>query len=140
MDWIVQETFGLPPIMDGHGDAQERVSNPALNWLRQVCIVAETEARLDEALTASGIAEMCLAHSLEIPGVSNDAPESRAVLRIGQLMGKVFVGRQSVECDGFEILKSETTQYSEERRRDETLKKYTIQRFAPNAPCCAPCA
>jgi hypothetical protein len=140
MDWIVKELFNLPPLMDGHEAAQERAANPALNWLRQVCLTAETEARLEEPLTASGIAEMCLAHSLEIPGVSNDAPESRAVLRIGQLMGKVFVGRQSVECDGFEILKSETTQYSEERRRDETLKKYTIQRFAPNAPCCAPCA
>ena len=140
LDWIVQQLFGLPPLMDGHEVAQERAANPALNWLRQVCLTAETEARLDEPLTASGIAEMCLAHSLEIPGVSNDAPESRAVLRIGQLMGKVFRNRQAIECDAFEILKSEDTRYSEERRREETVKKYVIQRFARNAPCCAPCA
>ena len=107
LDWIVQEAFGLRPLMDGHEVAQERAANPALNWLRQVCLTAEADARLDEPLTASGIAEMCLAHSLEIPGVSNDAPESRAVLRIGQLMGKVFRDRQTIECDGFEILKSE---------------------------------
>ena len=75
LDWIVQQVFGLRPLMDGHEVAQERAANPALNWLRQFCLAAETDTRLDEPLTASGIAEMCFAHSLEIPGVSNDAPK-----------------------------------------------------------------
>jgi hypothetical protein len=108
-----------------------------LNWLRQVCLTAETDARLDEPLTASDIAETCLAHTLEIPGVSSDAPESKALLRIGQIMGKAFQNCQTVECDGFEILRNETTQYSEERRRDVTLRKYTIRRFAPRCASCA---
>jgi hypothetical protein len=139
MDWIVQELFALPPLMDGHEAAQERAANPALNWLRQVCLAAETDARLDEPLTASDIAETCVAHTLEIPGVSSDAPESKALLRIGQIMGKAFKSRQIVECDGFEILRTETTQHSEERRRDVTLRKYTIRglcavaRRAPNS-------
>lgn len=41
MDWIVQELFDLPPLMDGHEAAQERAANPALNWLRQVCLAAK---------------------------------------------------------------------------------------------------
>lgn len=48
LDWICQEIFGLPPLMDGHEVAQERAANPALNWLRQVCLAAETDARLEE--------------------------------------------------------------------------------------------
>jgi hypothetical protein len=137
LDWIVQELFRLSPLMDGHEAAQERVADPALNWLRQVCLAAETDAHLDEPLTASGIGEICQGHSLEIPGVSKGAPESLAPLRIGQLMGKVFRNRQTIECDGFKIHKSEDTQYSEERRRDVTVNKYVIQRSAPNAPKCA---
>jgi hypothetical protein len=137
MDWIVQEFFDLPALMDGHEAAQERAANPALNWLRQVCLAAEAEARLDELLTASDIAEICAAHSLEIPGVSSDALDSKVLLRIGQIMGKAFKNSQIVDCDGFEIVKTEVSQYNEERRRDVTLKKYAIRRFAPRCASCA---
>ena len=132
MDWIIQEIFGLPPLMDGHEDAQERAANPALNWLRQVCLAVEADARLDESLTASEIVEVCHSHGLTIPGVPSDAPESKAMMRVGCIMGKVFKERDSIECDGFQIQRTESTQYSEERRRDVTLKKYAIGRF------CAP--
>ena len=91
--------------MDGHEAAQERAANPALNWLRQVCLAAEAEARLDELLTASDIAEICVAYSLEIPGVASDALDSKVLLRIGQIMGKAFKNSQIVDCDGFEIVK-----------------------------------
>jgi hypothetical protein len=67
MDWIIQELFELPSPLDGHEVAQERASNPARDWLRQVCLAAEEDARLDESLTASDILEICQGHSLDIP-------------------------------------------------------------------------
>ena len=51
MDWIILQLFELPSLLDGHEAAQERASNPDLNWLRQVCLAAEEDARLDESLT-----------------------------------------------------------------------------------------
>ena len=138
MDWIIKELFNLPPLMDGHEDAQERVANPALNWFRQVCFAVEADARLEESLTASDILEICHGHSLDILGVANDAPDEKAVLlRIGCLMKKAFMEKDSIEVDGFGIHKSEEVRYSEERRRDVTTNKYVIQRSAPNAPKCA---
>ena len=138
LSWIIENLFGLPPLMEGHEAAQERVSNSALNWLRQVCLASETDARLDEELTASGILEICQGHSLDIPGLANDAPDEKvALLRIGGIMKKTFKENESVEVDGFEIHKSEDVRYSDERRREVTINKYVIQRSASNAPKCA---
>jgi hypothetical protein len=78
-----------------------------------------------------------MTYALEIPGVSSDAPESKMLLRIGQIMAKTFKNNQGVDCDGFAIEKTEISQYSEERRREVTLKKYTIGRFAPKRASCA---
>ena len=43
LDWIVQRIFRLPPLMDGHAAAQNRVSNPGLNWLREICLAVEQD-------------------------------------------------------------------------------------------------
>src|SRR6266481_2891046 len=40
-DWIVRNVFGLVPVMDGHQQAQERVSNPALVWLRSLILAID---------------------------------------------------------------------------------------------------
>ena len=130
MDWIVQELFALPPLMDGHEAAQERAANPALNWLRQVCLAVESDARLDETVTASDIMETCQGHSIEIPGIGGDEAEPKALMRIGQILGNTFKDRDEIECDGFAIQRTKNTQYNKERRRDETWRKYTIGRFA----------
>ena len=112
LDWICQEIFGLPPLMDGHEVAQERGANPALNWLRQVCLAAETDARLEESLTASDIVEICQGGSLDIPGLASDAVESKAKMRVGTIMGKIFKERDFVEYEGFQIQRTEVAQYS----------------------------
>ena len=42
LDWIVQHLLGCAPLMDGHAEAQDRVSSPALIWLRAVAIALES--------------------------------------------------------------------------------------------------
>ena len=44
VDWIVQNIFQTVPLMDGHQQAQERVSNPALVWLRSVVLAVNAFA------------------------------------------------------------------------------------------------
>ena len=90
LDWIVREIFGETPLLEGHKQAQERVANPALNWLRQTAIALEADARLNELLSASELFEVCRGHGIPIPGVADDATEQKVILRIGCLMAKLF--------------------------------------------------
>ena len=41
LDWIVQNLFKLPSLMDGHEQAQQRVSNPDMVFLRAVALAVE---------------------------------------------------------------------------------------------------
>ena len=126
MDWIIQELFDLPSPLDGHEQAQERVSNPALHWLRQLCLTAQEDARLDEALTASDIVEISNSHSLDIPGLGDDAPDSKALLRIGCIMGKLFRQSNDISLEGFQLQRTDSTYYYEAQRKEIHGKKYTI--------------
>ena len=51
LDWIVQELFKEAPLLDGHRTAQERASNPALNWLRSVALAVKSDNQQDEELS-----------------------------------------------------------------------------------------
>ena len=133
MDWIIEELFALPPLMDGHEEAQERASNSTLNWLRQVCIAVEADARLEEQLTASDIVDICQSHGIEPPGIPPKEPGSWLLMRVGQIMGKTFKDRDRIEIDAFEIQRTESVLYNEVRRRDETLRKYQITRLRSDA-------
>ena len=137
LSWIVENLFHLPPLMDGHEAAQERAANPALNWLWNVCLAVEADARLEEELTASDLLDVCHTHAIELPGMAHEEPESRLLMRVGQIIGKAFKEREQIEIDAFEVRKTEMTRYNEERRRDVTLKRYQIARLrsvAPRAP------
>jgi hypothetical protein len=127
-DWIAREFFNLPSLMDGHTQAQERSSNPALSWLRQVCIAAESDSRLDENLTATDIVEISHSHSLEIPGLPTDATEQRTLMRVGTIMAKIFKQDDVANEDGFTIEKATETQYDETSRHEFELKRYTIRK------------
>jgi hypothetical protein len=54
LDWIVQRIFNLPPLMDGHVAAQNRVSNPGLNWLREICLAVEKNPPIFKKLSTVG--------------------------------------------------------------------------------------
>ena len=50
LDWIVQNLFALPPLLDGHREEQLRISDPHLTWLRDVAIAVNQAGKLDEGL------------------------------------------------------------------------------------------
>ena len=60
LDWIVQEYFRLPKLLDDHTAEVLRLSNPSLSWLRQVAHAANRKGKLDEALAAWEIADLCV--------------------------------------------------------------------------------
>ena len=104
LDWILRELCGCAPLMDGHQDAQERASNPALSWLRAVALAVEREARLDTALIASELVELCELHAVEIPGKPRD--EDHAKRQVGTLCKQLFRDGDALDVDGFSVKRS----------------------------------
>ncbi len=129
LDWIVQRIFNLPPLMDGHSAAQNRVSNPGLNWLREICLAVEKDPPPIKKLSASDLVDISHEHSIVIPGLAADASEMKAKLHVGGILGKIFNQEETCECDGFLVRKIETSKYNEASRRTIILKNYTIERM-----------
>jgi len=107
VDWICQNIFGLVPVMDGHQQAQERVSNPQLVWLRKVVLNINETGELNRSLTATDLQRVCETAGITIPGLRAEAEEDRAKKVIGSIMGKLFGNHDELEVDGFTVMRAE---------------------------------
>jgi hypothetical protein len=83
LDWIVQNVLEAPPIMDGHRETQARMTNPALNWLRDVALAAVRQHRKGVWLIANDVLNVLEADgTLEIPGFKDGCNlEDEATMR-----------------------------------------------------------
>ena len=107
VDWIGQNVFGTVPVMEGHQQAQERVSNPALVWLRNVVLAANEAGELDRALTATDLHGLCEGADIAIPGLRSGTDEDKGKKVIGTVMAKLFRDRDSIEVDAFDVTREE---------------------------------
>ena len=107
VDWIAQNIFGTVPIMEGHQQAQERVSNPALVWLRSVVLAVNEAGELDRALTATDLHGLCDGAHITIPGLRPGADEDKGKKAIGSIMAKLIRDRDRLEVDAFEVAREE---------------------------------
>ena len=107
VDWIGRNIFGTVPVMEGHQQAQERVSNPALVWLRNLVLAINEAGDLNRALTATDINTICDSADIAIPGLRSGADEDKAKKVIGTVMAKLFRDRDSLEADGFVVTREE---------------------------------
>ncbi len=114
LDWIVQNVFSAAPMLDGHEDARQRVSDPRRNWLRSVCIAMRDKNRTGE-LYAAQLAEFAIESDLLPPGVRPDADEGIVSRAIGKVMAGAFADAEEVEIDGFRVQRA--------RRYSETAGK-----------------
>jgi hypothetical protein len=69
LDWIMQNILHEAPLMDGHQAAQERVSNPALTFLRKLAFAVCEQDRIGESLSASALYEIADRADVDIPGL-----------------------------------------------------------------------
>ena len=105
LDWIVQNIFHAAPLMDGHEDARQRVSDPRRNWLRALCIALRDTNRTGE-FSATQIAEFALENDIPPPGVCPDADELTTARKIGSAMAAIFGEADRIEVDGFCICRA----------------------------------
>jgi hypothetical protein len=127
VDWIVQNLLGAAPVMEGHPEAQERVSNPALSWLRSVALAVEAENQLGEKLIATALVELCRLHDLDVPGLADLEDDDKSRKHVGILMRRVFRESEAIEIDGFVIERSSQAHKKPSGDMDN-LRAYTIRR------------
>jgi hypothetical protein len=131
LDWIVQEIFGAAPLMDGHRAAQERVSNPALTFLRRLALAVRDDNLLGQPLTASRLYELAEDASVDVPGL-REPNADHGKRQVGIVLGRVFKAGDLVEIDGFSVTKSET-QTRRDNGGDYLAKTYTFRTTAEAA-------
>lgn len=107
LDWIVQNILGEGPLMEGHQDAQERVSNPSLTFLRNLALAVAEQDRLGESLIASELYEIALSAEVGIPGLF-EPDQDKGKLLIGSIMGRLFKANDCLTLDGFTVTRDET--------------------------------
>jgi len=136
LDWIVQNVFGLAPLMDGHLAAQERVSNPVLTFLRRVALEADKLTLLDVSHTTSRLFELADSAGIAVPGLphgdTHDGEKARKV--IGTKLAAVFKSSNTVDLDGFTVERGESLQERSDGHGERAVKTYMFRKKAVSTP------
>jgi hypothetical protein len=130
LDWIVQNILKLPPLLDGHREKQQRVSDDRLVWLRNVVMEIEHEGEMGQEFNASGLAEFAENHGFPVPPPNG---KSDAKQRLGILMAGLFrkAGGDFLQVDGYTVRRTaETRMDSSSRAREH--KTYRITKDDPS--------
>jgi hypothetical protein len=123
LDWIVQNMFRLPPLMDGHEALQRRVANPNLVWLREVAIALAQQNMLKQDLQATDIVRTCFQSEIKIPHV--EAEDERDAARfVGRIMSSVFRSETVVVVDEFHVVR-ERVDATDDIHHDFNVYRFT---------------
>ena len=126
MDWIVQNIFGLPPLLDGHREEQMRTANPRLQWLRDIARAIINAGYSGESLTAADFGEAAEDHDLPLPG--SKASSESIDMRVGRLLGRLFKDQEgdTISVDGLRITRVLAHDYDPIRKEHRERKQYLI--------------
>ena len=126
MDWIVQNIFGLPPLLDGHREEQMRTANPRLQWLRDIARAIINAGYAGESLTAADFGEAAEDHDLPLPG--SKASSESIDMRVGRLLGRLFKDQEgdTISVDGMRITRVIAHDYDPVRKEHRERKQYLI--------------
>jgi hypothetical protein len=105
LDWIVQNIFGLAPLMDGHQEAKQRAANPQLTYLRLLAVQLDGANKLGIRLTASDLVEFCNEADIEIPRLTTDQAQDMDTARkqVGKIMAKLFDQGDELTVEGYTV-------------------------------------
>ena len=122
-NWISQHVFHAGPVMAGHAQAQERVSNPAMAWLRAVTLEAMRQGYQGQELAASAIFDLCDQCGIDLPGARISHPD-QGKRQVGSLMVRCFGSGQELEIDGIKVQKKTTLVYVPDRQENMEQRRY----------------
>jgi len=126
LDWICQNLLNVGPLLDGHKETQQRMTNPALSWLRVVAQAVIRAKKGERWLKSSAIVSVLEDTGIEIQGMKGDIdltdPQAQkaVLLAVGRQMGRCFTSGDTVQIDTTTIERRE--EY--DARYSKTTKEY----------------
>ena len=117
--------------MEGHDEASTRAANPHLTFLRSVAMVLEQQGFLGQGLTASNLAETCVAANLLIPDLSPEQQNGQQGPRvIGRIMGGLFDEGNVQIVENYRITRSVRVEQSQ-AGNSQPITRYTFELVVP---------
>jgi hypothetical protein len=141
LGYIVEKILGFAPLLDGHRDVQQRMTDTNLTWLRSVAQAAKEAGLLESYLRPHQVLNIVLDRGIDTPGVDphldiDDATEfAKATRNIGRKLSASMKGEDVRHVDDFTVKK----QFGrDENGRERT--EYSFSRISPNAPSSPECS
>jgi hypothetical protein len=131
LDWIVQNVFKLPPLLEGHEDAVQRISTPGLSWLRLIAHEVVRSAMTDKELTAIQLVELSDGAEIEMPGAQSLTDDMSKARQVGVLMAKCFKDGNDRVIDNHQIRRIV-------RQEMVSGKREEVKRYLFGKPGCKP--
>jgi hypothetical protein len=126
LDWIVQNVFDLPPLLEGHEETIIRVTNPALTWLREIAPAVAAARRLGDELSASALVEISRGADVAIPGGTDKTEADDDARRLGTILAPCFRQAACVPLDAYQVLRIEREEWDGRRGENRTVKRYVF--------------
>jgi hypothetical protein len=126
LDWITRNLLDAGPLLDGHRETQARMTNPVLNWLRDVAIDVIRDRKAGAWLRASDLVDVIAESGTETPGLPEHGdltdPETRenAQRATGRKLGLCFRPGDMLTLDGMTVERREW----HDPARFKTVKEY----------------
>jgi len=89
IDWIVQNLFGLPPLMQGCDEIRNRMGSEYLTFVRSLCQEIKHSGKLGVDLFTADIASLCGDRRIAIPDLKSNA-EDADIKQLGIIFKRVF--------------------------------------------------
>ena len=96
LNWIVQNYFGLPPLLEGLREQLNRMSSRSRSVLRDILLAVETCGSSGIGVSASKILECCVTQDVSICDLPADYVHEDSntgdprVMEIGKILGALF--------------------------------------------------
>ena len=134
MDSVVQGFAGGQPIMQGHLATLERMTNPTLNWLRDVMLLMKDCDKLGKWMRTYDIVNLMAESDIAMPGMGerdvyeDDQTRKRVLQATGRRLASCFRQTDEVEVD--DMLATRREVYEE--RQSKMMKEYSFTEIVDN--------
>ena len=108
-DWIVQNRFELPSIMDGHIQLKDRTSTKYVSFLRQLAIHVARTGRLKKQMRCAELFNLAIEQGIDVPCMrpGSELDEDLGTRAVGMALAGAFRDGNEVRVDEFVISREE---------------------------------
>lgn len=133
LDWVVQNLCGQAPLLDGHREQQNRIANPAWQWMRELALAVLRDGKQGQLLETHNLADVAYRNNVELPGLgqgmaydsASEVERKQVLLQIGRKLNTAFDSADEIEIDGI-IVRRSSEQHNDMCGKLRDYRKYSF--------------